>query len=155
MFYASWQENYARLKNTSVYRNHPTFFLYCKCSKDVGEEKHHPGGVLPTGACFEDPPQTSVQGPGEQSPLHRQERILQLGAQEHPRTGKILARRLHHSGGPEMALHPGHIHHDFSVQLAPLRHVLVARGLCPWRPCTQPHVWHWAVRHQRQVSSIV
>jgi hypothetical protein len=32
--------------------------------------------------------------------------------------------------------------------------VLVARGLCPWRPCTQPHVWHWAVRHQRQVSSI-
>lgn len=111
------------------------FFLdHPKGAEDVGEEKHHPGGVRSAGARLPDATQAGVQGPREQGALHRQERLVQLGAQEHPRAGPIPAGRLHHAGRPEMALHAGHLHHDVRQQLAAVRHELVAGGVCARRP---------------------
>lgn len=121
-----------------------------RAAEDVGEEKHHPGGVRTAGARLPDAPQAGVQGPREQGALHRQERFVQLGAQEHPRAGPLPAGRVHHAGRPEMALHAGHLHHDLRQQLAALRHELVAGGVRarrpgPGAPQRDP------LRHRRQV----
>lgn len=120
--------------------------------KDVGQEKHHPGGVRAAGSRLPFAQKACVPGPGEQGALHRQERLLQLGAQEHPRAGPLPAGRFHHAGGPEMALYARHIHHHLREQLAAVRHELVAGGLCarrhgPGAAKRDP------LRHRRQVRN--
>lgn len=119
-------------------------------SQHVPAEKHHPGGVRAAGARLPHAPQAGVQGPREQGALHRQKRLLQLGAQEHPRAGPVPAGRLHHAGGPEVALHPRHLHHHLREQLAAVRHELVAGGVRARRPGPgreEPGL----LRHRRQV----
>lgn len=101
--------------------------------RDVGQEKHHPGGVRAAGSRLPAAAEAGVPGPREQGALHCQERLVQLGAQEHPRAGPLPAGRLHHAGGPEMALHARHLHHDLREQLAAVRDELVAGGLCARR----------------------
>lgn len=104
------------------------------CSNNVAAQKHHSRRVrvLP-GAHVADSPQARIQGPREQSALHRQERRMQLVSQEHPRAGQIPAGRGHYFGGSQMAFHPGDFLHDVPVQLAAVRYVLVAGGLCARR----------------------
>lgn len=64
----------------------------------------------------------------------------------------IPAGRLHHAGGPEMALHAGHLHHHVRQQLAAVRHELVAGGVCargPGPDAAEPD----PLRHRRQVRN--
>lgn len=119
-------------------------------AEDVGEEKHHPGGVRAAGARLPHAPQAGVQGPSEQGALHRQKRLVQPGAQEHPRAGPLPAGRVHHAGRPEMALHAGHLHHHVCQQLAAVRHELVAGGVCARRPGPGA-AERDPLRHRRQV----
>ena len=99
---------------------------------DVGQKEHHPGGVCAGAHRGREPAQTAHPGPPPQGPLHRQERGLQPGAQEHPGARTVPPGHLHHLGGPEMAPHAGHLYHVVPLQLAALRHHVVAGGLCPW-----------------------
>lgn len=121
-------------------------------NSDAGEEKHYSRGVRAARAGVARPPEACVQRPREQGALYCQERRVQPGAQEHPRAGPLSAGRLHHAGGPQMALHARHFYHDLPVQLAAVRHGLVARCLRARRPGPHASDRRRAVCHQRQVS---